>query len=222
MTFGERTDTLGLKPLLTTRGFFAKDCPCGTGERYFGGYDGSRAGPRTQHANWHLEWDRGVRVPDSLYLDDSLLIVTGRSAMAERKLGYQLGRLFQREQGYDFPMAPSPSAWRGDLSEVLIAVWCGRAIGALFTYPTMRYGRWDVFDEKGMIPINVSVTEPHPKISGIWTANGRRRRGVATRLVGALSAYANLPTDEMIWALPFSDGGQALAVAMSGPSMRVC
>lgn len=211
--FSDRPDRLDLGTLLADGRY--DGCPCGTGARYFG--EGS--GARTRHANWHLAWDRGAPIPAAVFWFDSLAIVTGESNVAERKIGYQLGRLFQKENHYDFPMAPDPRSWPGNLSEVLIAVYHGHAIGGLFTYPTLRYGVWDGTD--GTVEFNVRLTEPQPMISGIWVARGYRRRGVGTALVGALAEYAAIPPHDLIWGVPFSDDGKALALTVAGSHVRI-
>lgn len=213
-TFGDRPDSLGLRER------FARDdlwhgCPCGTGERYFG----EGTGARTRHAHWHLEWDRGALVPSSVFWFDSLAIVTGESSMAERKLAYKLGRLFQREQHYDFPMVPDPRSWPGELHQVLLAVHNCRAIGVLISYTTQSWGLWD--GKPGTVEFTSSSTVPVPEISGIWVARSYRRRGVGTALVDALAAYADLAPALLVWGLPFSDNGKALALSIGGDAVRV-
>lgn len=211
--WSDRPDRLSIGTRLDDEDY--RECPCGTGEQYFG--EGS--GARTRHANWHLEWDRGAPISDGVSWFDSLAIVTGESRLAERKIGYRLGRLFQREQGYDSPMAPDPRSWPGNLSEVLVAVHHSHAIGGLFTYPTMRYGLWD--GSPGRIQITVETMAPVPQVSGIWVCRGYRRRGIGAALVKALGEYADLPLQEVVWGLPFTDGGKALAARVSGFPMRV-
>lgn len=208
-------DSLGIDALLYDDDGWS-GCPCGTGERYFG----EGTGARTRHARWHLEWDRGAAMPSSMSWGDSLLIVGGESSMPDRKLAYTLGRLFQREQRYDFPMAPDPKHWRGQAQEVLIAVYRRRAVGMLLTGPTMRYGVWD--GSPGSIAIDIEATEPLPEVSGVWVCRENRRRGVGRALVNALGDYANLLPADLVWGLPFSDDGKALAARVSGFPMRVC
>jgi GNAT superfamily N-acetyltransferase len=207
------SDPLGLRELLADD----EGCPCGTGSLYFG----EGVGARTRHANWHLQWDRGVPVPSRVLWFKSLAIVTSESARADQDVAYRLGRLFQREQRYDFPMVPESRFWRtGDMVQAMIAVHRHRAIGILVTRPVMGYGVWDGSPES--VQINVSTTEPLPEISGVWVARGYRRHGVARALVSALVEYADTSPAELVWGVPFSDDGQALATATSGFPMRIC
>lgn len=210
-----RPDSLGIAERLSGDTFWSA-CPCGTGDGYWGGLAGANA----RHANWHIQWDRGIPLPSTVFWWDSLAIVTGESSRPEREVAYKLGRLFQRENHYDFPMAPDPRTWRGDLSEVLVAVYHHRAIGGLFTYPTMRIGVWDGSPET-TVPFNVELMEPQPRIAGIWVCRGYRRKGVASALVRALSSYADIPAPDLIWGVPFSDAGKALALRIAGERIRI-
>lgn len=205
MSLLDMPDTLGIRNRLAERDRMY-GCPCGTGARYFG--EGVRA--QTRHARWHLQWDRGVSVPLTVGWFDSLAVVTSESTKPERSIAYDLGRLFQREQHYDFPMLPGPDTWkRGELHQALIAVHNQRAIGLLVVYPQTRWGEWDGSD--GRVSLAVDSLEPLPGIAGIWVARGYRRMGVGTALVDALAQHADVPRSELLWSMPLSEDGQALA-----------
>lgn len=214
-SFGDRPDSLGIAERL--RAVDMDGCPCGTGERYFG----EGTGARTRHAHWHLEWDRGVNAEAKhVYWLDSLAIVTGESSRREQDVAYRLGRLFQREKHYDFPMVPDPTSWHaGEFHQALIAVSDCRAIGVLIGYQTFRYGIWD--GSPGRTPFDQTSSDPIPEIAGIWVARSYRRLGVGTALVNAFAAYADVNSSEIAWGVPFSDDGKALALSIAPGAVRI-
>jgi RimJ/RimL family protein N-acetyltransferase len=212
MSLAQR-DMLNLHELLEGDDWW--DCPCGTGEGYWSHDRGSRA----RHANWHLEWDRGVALSSKVIWFDSLAIVTSESSMPERETAYRLGRLFQREKRYDFCLVPDPRTWRTELHQVLVAVHHHTAIGLLIGYQTFRYGLWDGIPAR--VPFSINSVDPVPEISGIWVARSYRRRGIATALVRAFADYANLTPAELCWNVPFSDDGKALALSITPGTVRV-
>jgi GNAT superfamily N-acetyltransferase len=206
----DRPDRLGLAEKFPER----DGCPCGTGEGYFGS--------RARHAYWHLEWDRGVPLPSGVYWWDSVVMLTGESSVREIKIAYKLGRLFQREQHYDFPMVPEARSWHrsGLLTTVHIAVHHERAVGIVISEPAMRWGSWDGSAEE--VRFDILSTEPVPVVAGVFVCRSYRRHGLATALVSALAEDANLPVKDLVWGPPFSTAGRELALSLAdGGPIRI-
>jgi GNAT superfamily N-acetyltransferase len=55
------------------------------------------------------------------------------------------------------------------------------------------------------------------RLGPIWVAKAWRRHGVATALVHAAAASADVAPDALAWSSPFTAAGLALAVGFSGP-----
>lgn len=72
-----------------------RHCPCGMSLRET--WDDSR-----QHTAHHASWAFGVRAPKNLMWLGDLAIVTSQSPIAWRKLVYQVARMPQKENQYDF------------------------------------------------------------------------------------------------------------------------
>ena len=60
-----------------------------------------------------------------------------------------------------------------------------------------------------------------PCVLVVWVAMGRRRAGVARRLVGAAARHCEITASELAWAEPFTDNGYLLARSMSPNGMWI-
>jgi len=200
-----RPDTLGLAAVLGSD----RDCSCGADSTSW-----------AAHAKQHMRWARGVPVAPAADLArvcqatglDSLLPVPQSASAPLRRLAYDVGLLFRRENRYDFPPLPWPGrggmAWTDDPTAYL-AVWEDRAIALVVLHTVERFGLHDRPDEKGYIQLD----QPGPVrgVAAVFVCADYRRRGIASRLVRAACAAEDHALEDLAWSLPFSPGGAALA-----------
>lgn len=219
-------DTLGLNQKLTGRyGQYGDwQCPCGQG-----GYYGMCGGSEAKHAHAHLNWATGIRLnerQDVLFVcrndrSNTMLVVDSGSDQPLRKLAYDVARLFQREQGYDFPMVPHPSSfWTEDNGTAYLAIFRRRAIALLVVQSVPRWGYYDNVNENGRIPFD--QIHPARSIAGIFTCGNYRRRGVAAALIRRATEREAVPLEQVPWCTPLSDAGAALATHLVPSGLRVC
>ncbi len=186
-------------------------CPCGWRSGYEDRYH------RTLHAREHLDWALGIPAPAPAPID----VVNGASWLPERKAAYRLAVLFQREQGYDFPLLPHPTVWKGYRRQprAYLAIQDSLAIALAIVGDASRWG-WDVPDPQGYV--HFDQCGPCRAIVGIFVCGNYRRRGVARRLVKTVAQMEGVAPADLAWLVPLSDAGHRLARAIAGDRLRLC
>jgi GNAT superfamily N-acetyltransferase len=183
------------------------DCPCGMGLRDLG--EGGKA-----HARHHVAWALGMRAPKNLEWWGSLAVVTTQSPLAWRKLVYQVARIPQKENHYDFNSwshLDEPEVTADNVRAYLLKA-NERVIGYLAAHDHSRHARWDLV--RGSRPGDQDETR-RPRIDLIWVADAYRRRGVGAGLVRALADDSGCRVADVSWSTPISDAGQRLARRLS-------
>ncbi|MFD4864604.1 GNAT family N-acetyltransferase [Streptomyces sp. NPDC058412] len=182
-------------------------CPCGMrlGEAEYGGQT---------HALDHAAWAFGARVPKNLEWRADLAVVTTQSAVAWRKLAYQVARLPQRENHYDFPSwshLGEPKVTPDNVRAYLLQT-NGSVIGYLNAYDTDKHRHWDLADGS---PYGDEDETLRPVIGLVWVADAYRRQGVGATIVQALADDFGCQVADVSWSSPISDAGRRLARRIS-------
>jgi GNAT superfamily N-acetyltransferase len=189
-------------------------CPCG--------WDNPLPLPseRRLHERKHLAWSAGVRADPAMPLGS--IVVTGTSPIAWRRVAYELGRLFQREEGYDVPPLPDEWLWpriQPKTVAVLLVTSSRRAIALAvvdgvatdwWTYDLARKER----GERGDRPI--------PVLSAIFVCHAWRGRGLGQEVARAAAEHVRTSPAEMAWLAPLTEGGRRLARRLCGDRVRLC
>jgi hypothetical protein len=163
-----------------------EDCPCGWG----------RSSTPRQHADRHLEWARGVHVPDAVYPalaghGPEIAVVRLTGSAAWRRVAYQLARLAQRDGGYDFPSSR-------------------RCMAAART--TRRTpGRSATCSAVAPSATSRSPTCPRSPDMG----------SPGQALLDAAAEHTGAGLGGMSWTTPFTEAGTALARSCAGPDGAV-
>ncbi|WP_055711797.1 GNAT family N-acetyltransferase [Streptomyces torulosus] len=182
-------------------------CPCGMRLRDVGDDDNAH---RVHHANWAL----GVRVPKGLDWWGDLVVVTTQSPISWRKLAYQVARMPQREDNYDFPSwshMGEPEATSDNYRVYLLKV-DGRVIGYVAAHDTTKHRRWDLADGS---KYGIEDATLRPRIILIWVADAYRHRGIGATLVQALATDFGCKVADVSWSTPVSAAGRRLAHRLS-------
>ncbi|MFD0410458.1 GNAT family N-acetyltransferase [Kitasatospora sp. NPDC127116] len=182
-------------------------CPCGMTLR--APEDGGN-----EHATHHAMWAIGVRAPKNLDWWGDLAVVTTESPIAWRKLTYQVGRMPQRENGYDvnsWSHLREPEQTPDNVRAYLLQA-NGYVIGYLATHDVSEHRRWDLLDESEYGDQDDSL---RPCIDLIWVADSYRRKGVGTTLVQTLADGSGYQVTDVSWSTPVSDAGRHLARRIS-------
>ncbi|WP_158697271.1 GNAT family N-acetyltransferase [Streptomyces hokutonensis] len=183
------------------------ECPCGMRLRDTGDDDNVH---RVHHAAWAL----GVRVPKGLDWLGDLAIVTTQSPISWRKLAYQVARMPQREDNYDFPSwshVGEPEASTDNYRAYLLKA-DERIIGYVAAHDSNEHRRWDLIDGSPYGDEDVTV---RPRIILIWVAGTYRHRGVGATLVQALATDFGCQVADVSWSTPVSVAGRRLARRLS-------
>ncbi|WP_189277286.1 GNAT family N-acetyltransferase [Kitasatospora griseola] len=183
------------------------DCPCGT--RLHGSRDA-----QAQHAAHHVQWALGVPTPKGLHWTNGIAVVTSQSPIAWRRLAHRMGRLPQRENGYDTNSwfhvrepEPTPDDVRAYLFQSN-----HRVIGYLNAHDTDRHHHWKLAEDS---PASIQDRTLRPQIGLIWVAGTHRRHGIGRALVQALADDFGCDTSDVSWSTPVSAAGQHLARKLS-------
>ena len=183
------------------------ECPCGMRLQDVGDDDNVH---RVHHANWAL----GVRVPKSLDWWGDLVVVTTQSPIAWRKLAYQVARMPQREDNFDFPSwshIGEPEATSDNYRAYLLKV-DGRIVGYVTAHNTNEHRRWDLADGSKYGGEDATL---RPRIILIWVADAYRHHGIGATLVQALATDFGCKVADVSWSTPVSAAGQRLARRLS-------
>ncbi|CAM5469320.1 ESCO1/2 family N-acetyltransferase [Streptomyces viridifaciens] len=182
-------------------------CPCGMTLR--APEDGGN-----EHAAHHAMWAIGVRAPKNLDWWGDLAVVTTESPIAWRKLTYQVGRMPQRENGYDansWSHLREPEQTPDNVRAYLLHA-NGYVIGYLATHDVRRHHFWDLLDESENGDQDDTL---RPCIDLIWVADSHRRKGVGATLVQALANDSGCEITDVSWSTPVSNAGLRLARRIS-------
>ncbi|QVJ02772.1 GNAT family N-acetyltransferase [Nocardiopsis eucommiae] len=181
----------------------AEECPCGMILRESAEND-------AVHTTQHMTWTFGVRSPKNLTWSDSMAVVTTQSPIAWRKLAYQVGRLPQKENHYDFnswfhlgPVEVTPDNVRAYLLKAN-----GYVIGYLAAHDTNQHYRWDLVDGSSYGDQDDTL---RPRINLVWVAAHYRRQGVGATLVQAIAEDFGCTVADVSWSDPISAAGRRLA-----------
>jgi GNAT superfamily N-acetyltransferase len=179
---------------------------------------------RNAHYAWHAQWANGVFVVSAARQTlaaqgwrvtlPRILPVDPRSPAPLRHIAHRAARLFQRENGYDFAMF---SQYPKDSHRPTAYLWIegGRAIGiAVLAESDDGWGWFDERDAEGRG--HRTYVDRRPMVAGIWVASAHRRQGIAKHLIERAADLERLPVDELIWGVPFSESGLALARSLVG------
>ncbi|MFF8608426.1 GNAT family N-acetyltransferase [Streptomyces sp. NPDC015346] len=201
----EQNLSYGSKPVqfLAAQTHLRDDCPCGMrlGETAHGGRD---------HAAHHARWALGIQVPKNLEWWSDLAIVTTQSPITWRRLTYNVARMPQRENHYDFASwshLGEPEVTPDNVRAYLLQA-NERVIGYLTARDLNDHRRWDLIDGS---TYGASDGALRPSIDLIWVAGAYRRQGVGATLVRALAADFECEVADVSWSDPISDAGRHLA-----------
>lgn len=205
----DRNLSYGAKPVqfraVTTPG--SDDCTCGMR------IQGSREDDK-RHAIHHASWAFGISAPKNLDWWGELAVVTTESPIAWRRLTYQVARMPQKENHYDF------NSWsyldEPEVTEDNARAYLLRAdryvIGYLGARDTGEHRRWDLSDESR--PGNKDHAS-RPRIDLIWVAGAYRHKGVGTTLIQSLADDFGCQVADVSWSAPLSAAGRSLALRLS-------
>ncbi|MBV9025118.1 MAG: GNAT family N-acetyltransferase [Streptomycetaceae bacterium] len=182
-------------------------CPCGMSLQE--PWDGGQ-----QHTTHHAAWALGIRAPKNLQWLGNLAVVTSRSPIAWRKLAYQVARMPQKENHYDFNSwshLDEPEVAPDNMRAYLLKA-NGYVIGYLAAHDTAEHRRWDLIDGSQSDGQDDTL---RPRIILIWVADTYRRQGIGATLVQALADDFGNRVADVSWSTPISDAGQRLARRLS-------
>lgn len=149
-----------------------------------------------------------------------LAIVTSQSPISWRKLVYQVARMPQKENGYDFNSwshLGEPEATTDNVRAYLLKA-NEHVVGYLAAHDTDQHHRWD---PAGHSRSDGEDDTLRPRIILIWVADVYRRQGIGATLVQALADdFGGKPAD-VSWSTPISESGQRLARRFSSGSIWV-
>ncbi|MFD7450985.1 GNAT family N-acetyltransferase [Kitasatospora sp. NPDC059827] len=167
-----------------------------------------------EHSIHHAAWALGIQVPKNLEWRTNLAVVTTESPIAWRKLAYQVARVPQRENHYDFNSwsyleepEPTPDNVRAYLLEAN-----GYVIGYLTADDTSQHVRWDLIAKSKHGGRDDTL---RPRVGLIWVADVYRRQGIGATLVQALADDFGCPIADVSWQSPLSESGRHLARRVS-------
>jgi GNAT superfamily N-acetyltransferase len=181
------------------------DCPCGMNLRDNG----------KEHTTHHAAWAFGIRAPKNLMWLSSVAVVTSQSPIAWRKLVYQVARMPQKENHYDFNSwshLDEPEETPDNVRAYLLKS-NDYVIGYLAANDASQHGHWDLI--QGSPPSDEDDTTLRPRIILIWVADVYRHQGVGAALVQALADDFGCHVADVSWSTPISDAGQRLARRLS-------
>ncbi|MGA5559752.1 GNAT family N-acetyltransferase [Streptomyces platensis] len=185
----------------------SRDCPCGMDLR-------EPFGDGKEHTAHHAAWAFGIRVPRNLEWWGDLAVVTTQSPTSWRKLTYQVARMPQKENHYDFRSwshLDEPEATPDNMRAYLLKV-NGYVIGYLAAHDTSEHRSWDLIDGSRYGDQDDTL---RPRIILVWVADSYRRQGVGATLVQALADDFGCQIPDVSWSSPVSDAGQRLARRVS-------
>ncbi|MFE2049704.1 GNAT family N-acetyltransferase [Streptomyces sp. NPDC059459] len=168
-----------------------------------------------EHTAHHAAWAFGVRAPKNLEWWGDLAVVTTQSPITWRKLAYQVARMPQRENHYDFRSwshVDEPEVTADNMRAYLLKA-NGYVIGYLAAHDTNEHRRWNLLIEGAQYG-DLDDT-PRPRINLIWVADAYRRRGVGGTLVRTLADDFACEVADVSWSTPVSDAGRRLARRLS-------
>lgn len=166
------------------------------------------------HAAHHAMWAIGVRPPKNLDWFGDLAVVTTESPIAWRKLAYQMGRMPQKENGYDFNSwshLGEPEKTPDNVRAYLLKA-NGYVIGYVAAHDVSQHRRWDLLDGSNYGDRDDTL---RPSIDLIWVAGSYRSKGVGATLVQALVDHSGCQVTDASWSGPISDAGRRLARRIS-------
>ncbi|MEU4296672.1 GNAT family N-acetyltransferase [Kitasatospora aureofaciens] len=167
-----------------------------------------------EHAAHHAMWAIGVRAPKNLEWWGDLAVVTTESPIAWRKLTYRVGRMPQRENGYDansWSHLGEPEQTPDNVRAYLLQA-NGYVIGYLATHDVSQHRHWDLLDGSKYGDQDDTL---RPCIDLIWVADSYRRKGVGATLVQTLANDSGCEATDVSWSTPVSDAGRRLARRIS-------
>ncbi|MEU6719601.1 GNAT family N-acetyltransferase [Nonomuraea sp. NPDC046802] len=182
-------------------------CPCGMNLR--ASWDDGK-----KHATHHAMWAIGVRPPKNLDWSGDLAVVTAESPIAWRKLTYQMGRMPQRENGYDFNSwshLGEPEKTSDNVRAYLLRA-NGYVIGYVAAHDVSHHRRWDLLDGSNYGDRDDTL---RPSIDLIWVAGSYRGKGIGATLVQALVDHSGCQGTDASWSTPISDAGRRLVRRVS-------
>ena len=183
------------------------ECPCGMSLQDPGG-------GRDKHPTHHSKWAIGIRPPRNLqWRGSNLALVTTESPIGWRKLVYEVGRMPQRENHYDFNSwshLGEPERTRDNVRAYLLKA-DGYIIGYLAAHDVSQHRHWDLDGSD----YGAQDDTLRPRIDLIWVASSYRGKGVGATLVQALADDFGCQPADVSWSTPISDAGRRLARRIS-------
>ncbi|QLH21838.1 GNAT family N-acetyltransferase [Streptomyces sp. Rer75] len=183
------------------------ECACGMSLRE--SQDGGK-GHTTHHAAWAL----GIRAPKSLMWLGDLAVVRSQSPISWRRLAYQVARMPQKENHYDFNSwshLDEPEETPDNVRAYLLKA-NGYIIGYLAAHDTSEHYRWDLIDGSQYGDEDGAL---RPRINLIWVADTYRRQGTGATLVEVLADDFGCKVADVSWSTPISSAGRRLARRIS-------
>lgn len=141
-------------------------------------------------------------------------MVTTQSPISWRKLAYQVARMPQKEESYDFPSwshLGEPEAASDRYRAFLLKV-DDRIVGYVAAHDTSDHRRWDLADGANYGAEDATL---RPRIILIWVADAYRQRGIGATLVQALATDFGCEVADVSWSTPVSAAGRRLARRLS-------
>jgi hypothetical protein len=182
-------------------------CPCGMSLR-------DSRDDSSRHAAHHATWALGIRIPKNLVWLGNLALVTTQSSIAWRRLAYQVGRMPQKENGYDFNSwshTGEPEATSDNVRAFLMRA-NGHVIGYLAARDTRMHRRWDLIDGSRYGDKDDTL---RPLVDLIWVADSYRRQCIGATLLQALADDFRCQVADVSWSTPVSEAGRSLARRVS-------
>ncbi|MEU4068404.1 GNAT family N-acetyltransferase [Streptomyces wedmorensis] len=167
-----------------------------------------------EHTDHHAAWAFGLRVPKNLDWLGDLAVVTTQSPIAWRNLAYQVARLPQKENHYDFRSwshLGEPEETEDNVRAYLLKA-NGYVVGYLVAHDTDHHRPWNMVDSSEFGDADGTL---RARIDLIWVADAYRRQGLGATLVQALADDFGCQVTDVSWSSPISTAGLSLARQLS-------
>jgi len=155
------------------------------------------------HRRFHEIWRLGVKAP----IESGTILVPAWGNSRLVKYVYNMARLAQEENGYDFSSFSPRSdrdGWKRYKTMAFLKAMGGRFVGYAVVRMTSTFGNYNWQEGK------VSYEEHNqrlPLVGMIFTCGSKRRKRIARSMVTDILNHYRVGLQDLVWAVPFSEDG---------------